>query len=81
MYRVKTCGDVPCIFANKFTHLSHIHPTNLSKSNFPLPKYLSHKSKYKMSIRGLALWNKVLSSVKKKLQESSLFKTTRNFFI
>ena len=81
MHRVKTCGDVPSIFANKFTHLSYIHPTNLSKSNFPLPKYLSHKSKYKMSIRGLALWNKVLSSIKKELHESSLFKTTRNFFI
>ena len=74
MHRVKTCSFVPSIFANKFTYPSHRYPTNFSKNNFASPKYLSHKSKYKMSIRGPSLWNKVLSSTEKELQDTSLFK-------
>ena len=74
MHRIKTCGDVPSIFANKFTYTSHTYSTNFSKNNFALPKYLSHKSKYKISIRGPSLWNKVLSNAEKKLPETSLFK-------
>ena len=74
MHRVKTFSDIPSIFANKFTYPSHKYPTHFSESNFALPKYLSHKSKYKISVRGPSLWNKVLSSTEKELQETSLFK-------
>ena len=74
LHRVKTCSDVTSIFANKFTYLSHKYPTNFSKNKFALPKYLSHKSKYKISIIRSSLWNKVLPSTEKELQETSLFK-------
>ena len=74
MHRVKTCRDVPSIFANNFTYHFHKYPTNFSKTNFALPKYLRKKSKYKLAIRGLSLWNKVLLSTEKELQETSLFK-------
>ena len=75
MHRVKICSDVPSIFANKFSHSSPRYPTNFSNNNFALPKYLSHKSKYKISIRDLSLWNKALSNAEKELRETSLFKT------
>ena len=58
MHHVKICSDVPSIFVNKFTYPSHRYPKNFSKSNFTLPKYQSHKSKYKISIRGPSLCNK-----------------------
>ena len=74
MHRAKTCSDVPSIFENKFTCPFDRYPTNFSKSNFALPKYLSHKSKCKISIRGFSLWNKVLSNTEKELQGTSLFK-------
>ena len=69
MHRVKTCSDVSSIFANKFIYPSHRYPTNFSKNNFALPKYPSQKSKYKISIRGPSLWNKVLSNTEKELQK------------
>ena len=74
MHRVKTCSDVPSIFASKFVYPSHSYPTNFSKNNFALPKYLSEKSKYKISIRGPSHWNKVLSNIEKELQKTSLYK-------
>ena len=74
MHRVKTFSDMPSIFANKFTYPSHKYPIHFSKNKFALPKYLSHKSKYKISVRGPSLWNKVLSNTEKELQETSLFK-------
>ena len=36
MPRVKTCSDVPSIFANRFCHR---YPTIFSKNNVALPKY------------------------------------------
>ena len=36
-----TYGDVSNTFVNKFTNPSHRYPTNFSKKNFVLPKYLS----------------------------------------
>ena len=40
IHRIKTCSDVPSIFANNFTYPSHRYPTNFSKNNFAIPKYL-----------------------------------------
>ena len=63
MPHVKTCSNnVTSIFANTFTYPSHRYPINFWKNNFPLAKYLTHKSKYKISIRCPSLWNNVLSS-------------------
>ena len=74
MHHVETCSDVPSIFPNRLPILP-IDTQHISeKNNFAIPKYLSHKSKYKISIRGSLLWNKVLSSTEKELQETSLFK-------
>ena len=67
MHCAKTCSDLPSVFANKFTYFSHRYPTSVSKNTFPLPKYLSHKSKYKISVRGPSLWNKFQSSTEKEL--------------
>ena len=74
MHCVKTCSDVPSHFANKFTYSSHRYQVNSSKNNFALPKYLSHKSKYKISNRDPSLWNKFLSNTVKELQETSYSK-------
>lgn len=45
MHLIKACSDIPNIFGNKFTYPFHRYPTNFSKNNFALSKYLSHKSK------------------------------------
>ena len=77
MHRVKICSDVPSIFANKLPILPITR--NFSKNNVALRKYLSHKSKYKISIRGPSL----LSSNEKELQEIESkikFKTFKNGF-
>lgn len=52
MHRVKSYSDVPSTFANKFTYLSHRYSKNFFKNSFALPKYLNHKSRYKISVRG-----------------------------
>ena len=74
MHCVKTCSDVTSIFANTLIYPSYRYPSNFSKSNFAFPKYLSHKSRYKISIRCPSLWKNILSSTEKKLQEPSLLK-------
>ena len=65
MHRVETCSNVPTISGNKFTYPSHRYPANFSKNNFALPNY--HKSKYKISIRGHSLWDKVVPNAEKEL--------------
>ena len=55
LHSFKALSDVPSISANKFTYTSHRYPTNFSKNDFSLPKYLSHRSKYKISVRGPSL--------------------------
>ena len=62
MHRVKTCSDVPSIFTNKFIYPSYRYPTNFSQNNVTLPKYLSHESKYKISIWGPSLRKKCFPS-------------------
>ena len=74
LHGFKARGDIPNSFANKFTYPSNRYPTNFSKNNFALPKYLRHKSKYKISITGPLLWSKFLSNTEKELQEPSLLK-------
>ena len=50
IHRVKTFSDVPSIFANKLSYSSHRYPTDFSYNKFALPKYVTNKSKYKISI-------------------------------
>ena len=50
------------IFLTKCCKLSHTYPTNFSAHNFLVPTLKLKKSKYRVSIRGLLLWNNILTT-------------------
>ena len=74
MHRDKTCSDIPTIVAYKSAYSSNKFPspTNFLKNKFVLT--IKSQIKNKISIRDPSLWNKVLSSTEKELQEPSLLK-------
>ena len=59
----------PSIFLRKFRKPSHAYPTSFSTHNFLVPTLKLKKSKYRASIRGLLLWNNILTAAEK-TQES-----------
>ena len=66
---------IPSIFLNKFQKLSHNYPTNSVITNYSIPPFKLNKSKYLISIRGLALWKNIPSDTEKKQQYTKIFKT------
>ena len=56
MYKVKT-ETAPAVFLSKFQKLAYPYPTNFSKLNYVNPTSQLSRSKYRMSVRGTALWN------------------------
>ena len=68
MHRVEN-KTAPSIFLTKFCKPSHPYPTNFSAHNFLVPILKLKKSKYRVSVRGPSLWNKI-STAAEKIQES-----------
>ena len=73
MHQVKT-SNAPYVFREKFKYPSHKYPTTFSKNNFLVPKLSLQKSRFKISVRGPRLWNKILLDSQKVLEKSNLFK-------
>ena len=66
MYKVKA-ETAPALFLPEFQKQPHPYPTNFSKLNYiKLTSQLS-RSKYRMSVRGPALCNELLTERKSKI--------------
>ena len=68
MHRVEN-KTAPSMFLTKFCKLSHRYPINFSAHNFLVPTLKLKKIKYRVSIRGLLLWNNIFTAAEK-TQES-----------
>ena len=55
MHKVKT-ETAPAIFLPKFQKPAHPYPTRFSKLNYIKPTFQLSRSKYRISVRGSALW-------------------------
>ena len=60
----------PSIFLTKFHKPSHVYPTNFPSHNYLVPTLKLKKSKGRVSIRGLLLWN-ILTAGEKTQKKSS----------
>ena len=59
MHKVKT-ATAPAVFLPKFRKPAYPYPTNFSKLNYIKPPSQLRRSKYRISVRGPALWNELL---------------------
>ena len=75
MHRVEN-KTAPSIFLTKFCKPSRSYPTNFSAHNFLVPALKLRKSRYRVSIRGLLLWNNILTAVEKTQESLPKFRTT-----
>ena len=79
MHKVKI-ETVAVVFLPKFEKLAHPYPTNFSKLNYiKLTSQLS-RSKYRISVRGPALWNEFLTDSEKEIENISLLKVKTLLF-
>ena len=79
MHKVKI-ETVAVVFLPKFEKLAHPYPTNFSKLNYiKLTSQLS-RSKYRISVRGPALWNEFLTDSEKEIENISLLKVKMSLF-
>ena len=65
----------PATFFEHFQKISHLYPTGFSKLSYKIPKTNLAKCKYRISSRGLLVWNNFLSDYEKQIESSSLFKS------
>ena len=75
MHRVES-KTAPSIFLTKFCKPSHVYPTNFSAHNFLVPTFKLKNSMYRVSIRGLLLWNNILTTAGKTQESLPKFRTT-----
>ena len=66
-------NTAPTNFLNKFKKPTHNYPTNFARTT--QPPFKLNKSKYRISIRGLALWKNIPTYTEKKQQKINIFKT------
>ena len=73
MHRVhtKTC---PPVFTGSFQRISHLYSTRLSTLNFSKPRLKLTKTKYRISIRGPAMWNDFVEVCLKSIEKTPFFK-------
>ena len=58
-----------------FFEFSYLHPTGFSKLCDKIHKKNLTKCKYRISSRGVLIWNNLLSHFEKQIESSSLFKS------
>ena len=63
------------MFLSKFWKPAHPNPTNFSELNYIKPRSQLSSSKYRISVRGPALWNEFLTDSEKEIENLSLFKS------
>ena len=73
MHKIKT-GTGPKVFHTDFKKTYHSYPTRFSNVNYSKLKPRLRKSRFRISIRGAAIWNSFVANEDKELESSSLFK-------
>ena len=73
MHRVHT-KTIPPVFTGSFQRISHLYSTRLSTLNFSKPKLKLTNTKYRISIRGLAIWNDFVENCLKSIEKIPFFK-------
>ena len=66
----------PSIFLTKFCKPSHAYPTNFSAHSVLVRTLKLKKSNYRVSIKGLLLWNSILTAVEKTQESLPKFRAT-----
>ena len=74
MYKIKS-GTAPSSFLEKFEQPAHSYPTGFSSGNYRKPQNKLRKCRFRISIRGPAIWNSLVERTEKEIQSNSLFKT------
>ena len=74
MHKVKI-ETASAVFLPKFLKPAHTYPSNFSKINYINPTSQLGRSKYRIPVRGPALWNKFLAGSEKEMENLSLFKS------
>ena len=62
-------------FLEKFEQPAHSYPTRFSSGNYRKSQIILRKCRFRISIRGPAIWNNLVGITEKEIQPSSLFKT------
>ena len=63
------------MFLSKFWKPAHPNPTDFSELNYIKPRSQLSSSKYRISVRGPALWNEFLTDSEKEIENLSPFKS------
>ena len=74
MHKIKN-RTAPLSYLEKFEQPAHSYPTRFSSVNYRKPQFILRKCRFRISIRGPAMWNNLFRSTEKEIQSSSLFKT------
>ena len=69
-------GKVPNFFLSKILRPSHYYPTSFSSSKYFAPSFKLTKSKCRITIRALKLWNTILNTEEKLVEKYTIFKAT-----
>ena len=75
MHKIKKNGTSSSSFPEKFEQRSYSHSTRFSSGNYRKPQIKLRKCRFRISIRGQAIWNDLVGSTEKEIQSSSHFKT------
>ena len=68
-------ADIEQLPIFKISESAPAFPTNSSKLNYIIPKSKLSRSKYRIFVRGPALWNEFLTDSEKEIENLSLFKS------
>ena len=74
MHKMKI-GTGPAAFHTTFKMPSHSHPTRFSSVSYSKQETRVSKSRFRISIRGPAIWNNFVANTEKELESSPLFKS------
>ena len=74
MHKIKN-RTAPSSFLEKFEQPSHLYSTSFSSGNYRKPQIKLRKCRFRISIRGPAIWNDIVGITEKEIQSSSHFKT------
>ena len=75
LHRVKN-RKAPNVFLSKFLRPSHHYPTSFSQNNYIVPFFKLIKSKYRITICALKLWDIILNMEEKLIAKPAIFKAT-----
>ena len=73
LHRVHTKTSPP-VFTGSFQRISHLYSTRSSTLNFSKPKLKLTKTKYRISIRGPAIWNDFVEDCLKSIEKTPFSK-------